>query len=234
MTKLQIAIFTLKVIRRLLIEEQCRARFGESHGTKVNLNQKSFSAFNRMDTIANLLQHPLNSAAASWYKAEREELESIATEYGLSSEVVTAVVAHMSPQMKWPENKAVTVALLDAHARGLSRGEMHATVREGFPANREKSWDVLESGDPQAAKFGPKTGSFFANLLGDPQAVTVDRHHAMAMRGRSSKGDVALSIRAYDIARSITRYVANIVGMTPADFQASIWVARREALGIID
>ena len=203
----------------------------------VNLSTKHTRGFGRVNMLANLLQAAVASDAAAWYDNERAELQGIARKYGVDYEIVAAVVAHVSPMMPWQRNKFVAEVIIEVwYLSGDAAWDVLTGADKGLglPANIRKAVDVLTSGNPHAAKFGPKTGKFYANLTGNQDEVTVDRHHASIAMGLRKAGEVSVRPAAIVDVQHLTRIAADVRGMTPAEFQAAAWVARRESLGMAD
>lgn len=200
--------------------------------TRINTSHTRGDAGTKM--LANLMAAPIADHGIDWYLDQRNEIRDAADRLGIRTDVLTAVVAHVSPQLKWNKNLSYAFHIASLFKCGGTLTMLQSLGMSIFPDNLVKAWDVLTSDNPKAAKFGPKTGAFYANLMGDKSHVTVDRHHAMIMLGKPVPGDVAISEAAYRDMAAITRTAAAAKGMTPADFQAGLWVARRDALGIFD
>jgi hypothetical protein len=62
-------------------------------------------------------------------------------------------------------------------------GELEPVVN-GTLANRAKAWRIACGEDPDAVLSGPKVRAFFANIMGDVDAVTIDVWAARAAEGR--------------------------------------------------
>lgn len=201
----------------------------------LRVSTKHTRGFGRVNMLANLMQAKLASGAADWYEEERNELRKIASYYGLDLEIVCAVVAHTSPQMPWNRNKIVASHIIAIWWQCGKDSWRIFEKAEKLPCignNLRKALQVLDANDPMAAKFGPKTGAFYANLCGSPDAVTVDRHHLYVATKRRGAGDASVSPVAIIEVQELTRMAARARGMTPADFQAAAWVARRNELNI--
>jgi hypothetical protein len=57
----------------------------------------------------------------------------------------------------------------------------------GTLANRAKAWRIACGEDPDAVLSGPKVRAFFANIMGDVDAVTMDVWAARAAEGRRNE-----------------------------------------------
>ena len=155
----------------------------------------------------------------AWYGRARAAAEGIAGEGGLAR--AAAVIAHLSPRQTWAANVASAARMLaaaDAH-------EPCPAVSTG--AQRSKAWAVATGAADPAVKHGPKTGAFYRNIVGDMDAVCVDRWAA-----RAATGDAAIisfgRARYARIERAYQR-AARALGMSPRDLQAAVWVHTRGA-----
>lgn len=157
------------------------------------------------------------AAGLAWYSRATDVMDALAAEYGLTRETVAAVTAILSPQNPWGRNVAGARLVLDAHARGDDwTAATSATV---YNANVRKAFRYLD-GDTSALS-GPKVTAFAANLREDHGFVTVDVWATRAAVRRDIPGrDRAAIVHGYRLA-------ARRAGVTPAQFQAIIWVRVR-------
>lgn len=162
-------------------------------------------------------------AGLGWYAVANGHAHGMASTYGITPEQAAAVIAHLSPQLGWDENLAAAYAL-------LKTGTAHAVL--GTSIERAK---VAMLADNPTDTFGPdadKTYSFYANILGAPDPVTVDRH---AVRVAVGAYDVDTQRRfarvgSYDAIAHCYRIAARRRGVSPADMQAVAWVVCRATL----
>ena len=154
-------------------------------------------------------------AGLDWYLEEQNDVVLLAREYGKTAEQVAAAMAHMSPKTPWKRNKAMTRELL---ATGTTRGM-------SGPIGRAKL--ALVSDNPVEEINGPKTSSFAKNLLGRYETVTVD---VWAYRAACPSGNVEkMGVREYRVIEAAYRATAKHFGVSPAQFQAAVWVIIRGA-----
>lgn len=144
---------------------------------------------------------------------------------GLRHGQTAAIVAALSPRMKWEKNlQAARFVLAAAHAGVPVRAEAFGA----FGANIRKAERIALGEDPDAVLSGPKVRAFWRALDGDPDAVVVDVWMARALTGgkRSepkSEGDYREMARAVEA-------VAPEWAARPAEVQAVAWtVVRRES-----
>lgn len=137
------------------------------------------------------------------------------------------VIAALSPQTSWTQNvRMATLAYHDRPAlRGLSRSIAQADA-------------ILAGAHPLDVLGGDKTRAFFANIDGDDQAVTVDRHAYDVAVGHKTddKTRQALARKGiYQDIASLYRRAARILSkelgsyVSPREVQAVTWVAWRQA-----
>lgn len=75
----------------------------------------------------------------------------------------------------------------------------------------------------------PKVSSFFLNLWGDPNAVTVDGHMARAF-GFSPDN---MKQAKYQFIQEVIRQEARRAGVPPRDYQAAVWAAHSTLTGML-
>lgn len=154
-----------------------------------------------------------------WYR----EANAFAASLDTDVERAAAVIAILSPVTSWPQN-------MDK-ARRAYAGDR---TRLGFPANRDKVSRILDGGERwQDVLSGAKVEAFMANIMGDPEHVTVDRHAVDIAIGRPlsdteravwmGKRNRAILIDAYRRAAVIASREASEPVM-PYQVQAVTWV----------
>lgn len=152
-------------------------------------------------------------AGMRWYEQGETFVTETALRHGKTREQVAAATAHLSPRVHWVRNKAMTTELL----------ETGSTV--GLGACIRRAQDALASHDPLATVKGPKTRSFAFNLLGRYETVTVD---VWAYRAACPSGNVEnMGAREYRLIADAYTETARYFGVSPAQFQAIVWVVVR-------
>lgn len=152
-----------------------------------------------------------------WYSDAGRELRAESLANGWPELAGIVVAALLSPRADWSYNLPAAIALL--------RGEEPSGVI--LPARVAIARAYLASLDASLCD-GPKVQPFACNLSGCPDCVTADTWHARASLGA---WDVELRSCGCDHAAiaEATRRAAAIVGETPAELQAIVWVAIRNA-----
>lgn len=162
-----------------------------------------------------------------WYPHAYDLLESLGQVFGVSTDRVVGIFAHTSAGTDLVGNLRSTI--------GILRGE-----REGLPTYGKqvaKAVEVLEHGPANLSldvgntlDRSRKVKNFYANLMGDRNRVTVDRHalSVAGVEGGRADGGAYLAVeRAY-------RQAARIESVTPRVMQATTWSAWRSGGGGLD
>jgi hypothetical protein len=161
-----------------------------------------------------------------WYGLAADIANDLARGYGHDTETVAGVIAALSPMMTWRTNIGSARALIDRHAHSLP----YPDAGYGLQRNVAKAWAILEGADPLDVLGGLKVRAFYANILGDPLAVTVDRWAV-----RIAYGDPAhpgtVTAREYHVIADAFRDAAAQLGITARDLQAATWVYFRRVHG---
>lgn len=156
---------------------------------------------------------------ADWYLGAPEWLER---RWGSSATTVAYLLAATSPLASVRLNIKRTKFVLES----LFAGRQWDKVRMGpaAPAIRRNVIRVWHEGLPPS---GPKCSAFAAAILGDGEAVTVDRWMYTAWYGRETGTEAQRELIALWV-----RLLAQEVGRTPRDVQAAVWcgVKRREGM----
>lgn len=166
------------------------------------------------------------TAGIGWYDAAWREACKIWPE---RPDLAAGVLAALSPRCQWSINVAWAYALVHAARTGDACPDISTR------ANRRTAWAIATTGaDPLThlgkvshtgrVKSGHKVRAFYANITGDHDAVTVDVWAYRAATGRETADITGVEYRA--IAAAYVRAAA-IVGVSPRDCQAAVWVATR-------
>lgn len=155
-------------------------------------------------------------AGARWYVEAGELATELAGRSAYSREECAAVIAHLSPRTTWTRNVTGAVEL-------ITHGERATGI---LTANFDRASNMLESGydDPLDSLNGPKTRAFYANILGDHEAVTVDVWAAQIAGVTESELDRA---GVYDAVAHCYRLAARRRGVDPDTMQATTWIVAR-------
>lgn len=173
-----------------------------------------------------------------WYPRALETCKQIAETDGrgvVPLERVVGLMATYSPRKRWSINVQIA---RDTVRQWVEQGTYDANG--ALPLGRERGENILRhpageemihnpyAGFPYDFDFeqhvlGPKVQSFYQNIMGNPNPVTVDV--VMNKASGAASDDVTAGQR-----RLITHAVnilADRFGMSPRDMQAAIWISYR-------
>lgn len=166
------------------------------------------------------------AAGLGWYATARDKAERMApagTDGSPMVDLAAGVIAALSPRCQWSTNLAwARVTVNRAHA-GLSQPAVSTT------SNRDHAWRIANGEAPLSVLNGPKVRAFYANIMGDTDAVTVDTWAVRVATGRTGKAAewTIGTRRRYDAVADAYRRAAVILGTDPRSVQAATWVAAR-------
>lgn len=158
-----------------------------------------------------------------WYVYQRYTLLSIANEYGVSLDAVAYVTATLSPALSWDKNIESTRAFFDEWF-----GRTNSNNRQtAYGLNVRKCAHYM-SGIRNGVPTGRKVSAFYRNLLGDNQALTLDRHAIRAARWglrdfRKESGEQKICSAEFAVVEAAYRKAARIMGVSPSYLQALVW-----------
>lgn len=168
----------------------------------------------------------------AWYPTMLRHVLRLAGKYMRHPVHVAAVMAATSPRVSVQRNIAITESILAATSNGhrpdaasLGLG-MRAFVRAGIRC----ALGTLDDMEFHTTKTGMVTGAqktrcFYRNILGDTDHVTVDVWATRAACGDDVEGQP--SGANYRAIADAYRAAAQIVGESPRDLQAIVWIATR-------
>lgn len=162
---------------------------------------------------------PESAEAMAWYGNAYNVARNLAAGSPYAVRQCAAVIAVLSPRMKWGQNVQAARDVIEAHARGVS---VESVKCPAFGRNVRAAYRILDGGQFVG---GPKTGAFYRAILGDPDAVTIDIWAWRAATGEDMPQSVRVSERA--AVDAAYRRAAYRLGVTPRDLQAIVWTAVR-------
>lgn len=160
-----------------------------------------------------------------WYPSARRIVDTIAERSGTAPDRVAAAMAALSPRNPWYWN----VQDAAAYAHAAAEGAEDAPTATTFGANRTRAWAMVRGGLDWTTS-ALKVRSFVSNIMGDPDAVTVD---VWAIRvATAGEQSTVKNDRQYTEVAAAYREVAAEYGESPRDLQAITWTtAERIGLG---
>lgn len=157
-----------------------------------------------------------------WYVYQRYTLLSIANDYGVSLDAATYVTATLSPALSWGKNLESTRAFFDEWF-----GRYGNNRQTAYGTNVLKCEQYMQ-GQRQGAPAGRKVSAFYRNLLGDTQALTLDRHAIRAARWgvrnfTGESGEQKICGAEFAVVENAYRKAAKLLEVSPSYLQALIW-----------
>lgn len=180
----------------------------------------------------------LVSAGLGWYTAARSFVYTLSRQHLLSYRRVAGAVAIMSQQTRWTTQIRYTSRWLHAVVNGQDASGVNATLYRGVA---DKAYQFIHSGD-ESLITGDKIRNFYDNLLGRNDNVTVDSWAIRAALTRPgtdpdkiyksiTESDLSAHFRGGSLQRrsleAAYKLAAADKAVTPAQFQAVVWVAVR-------
>lgn len=155
----------------------------------------------------------------AWYAEALETIRGIADDCQLPVNIVAAVVAALSPRNRWNQNLQDARAFCEAYWAGAD-----CPSAATFGANRQRAWSILCERNAGLLS-GRKVCAFYANLIGDGSAITVD---VWAIRAATRCKVAAVpNDGTYRAVADAYRAVARGTVYTPAQVQAIVWTVIR-------
>lgn len=151
-----------------------------------------------------------------WYPTMRRIVARIARETGTPVRRAVATAAITSPDAQLATNVAWTRTACANHAAKVGRYPNTMAARYGRILRGEIA--------PERGCGGLKVRSFYRAILGDTDAVVLDR---WALRVAGHHRDTATDLQYARIAE-IYRIAAAVVGETARDLQAILWTQARD------
>lgn len=137
-------------------------------------------------------------------------------------DLAAGVIAALSPRCQWSTNVVWARAVVEAARRGdATPPAVHTTVM------RAQAWRIANGEAPLSVLAGPKVRAFWANITGDVDAVTVDIWAVRAAMGADAPKDGRVTPAQYRVTADAYRRAARILGVTPRECQAAVWVHTR-------
>lgn len=166
------------------------------------------------------------AAGLVWYSAFGDAITSHGRAHGLDQDTSIAIFACLSPQ--------TSIARNWSNFRAIVADRSLARVVQCAACQRRKLAAWLD-GSATAGDLlkGDKVGAFAANLAGDMERVTIDRH-AVACANGFQAPTRSLTRRQYRQYELAYQTAAAMLDMAPAQCQAIAWVAWRRSKGIHD
>lgn len=210
----------------------------------ANLNK----GFDNLLAFAKLATQAERLHGLAWYAQEYSNALEIAQRYGLDIETTVKVIAALSPQLDYTFNLLVAEIAIRYYVSGgfvpsiedyrqkkSSLLDLSKDIPLRIPANVTganllKALWILQGYD---ALSGQKVTAFADNLLrfADSSKVTVDSHAILAWFGIVKPLSAAIAPSYYAIVEADYKRLATVLGVSPLESQAIVWVVRRRLSG---
>jgi hypothetical protein len=135
-------------------------------------------------------------------------------------EMVAGVIAALSPRAQWSVNLRWTKAVIAAAKNGEECPNVHTT------AMRAQAWRIANGENALDVLNGQKVRSFYSNIVGDTNAVTVDVWATFVATGSKDAKQISTPTK-YAVIVEAYRRAAKIIGVAPSTIQAVTWTAIR-------
>lgn len=170
--------------------------------------------------------------ALSWYERGGEFCHSIDRDNSLPAGTTAGVVAALSPLNHWQIQVDYTPGIISRACHLIARDvRPHDAITLSFFSNKDKAARILQGEAPLVVLGGDKVRSFYRNLTGDDDAVTIDRHAIEIAGWTGAKHDNRDNNKNYARIAFAFRAAAEDLNLTPCGIQALSWVYWRELKG---
>lgn len=177
-------------------------------------------------------------AGKAWYPEANMFCQELADTHKLEIWKVAGIVAALSPQAEWSQNKRWATEFIKTRGKGFMFNRDRTIKSKAIykATTHDEVYDKLST----TANGSKKTRSFYRNILlpGYDDVVTLDRHALAAgflrpdnCRPLSDK-ESSMTPKQYDFLASCFVKASRKVGMIPHDFQATLWLTVRRLRGL--
>lgn len=183
------------------------------------------------DMLARILNAFDNASAQdvidgiAWYDRAKFAAEALAAGTHLTIAQAAGIIAALSPRVRWDTNVHAAAMIVSYATKHFDK-----PIVAGFSRNSDKAWAIANGGQPEDILGGPKVTSFYANIMGDDDAVTVDVWAARAAEGYNNPK--APAGRRYSNIADAYRMAARAREVSPRVMQATVWVYTRRTFGM--
>ena len=164
-----------------------------------------------------------------WYDYAGQFCAELDRDHEITHGTAAGVVAALSPLQSWQTQVDYTPGILAGGLDLVARGQRpHSAITLSFFSNKDKAARILQGEGPLSVLGGDKVRSFYRNLTGDDDAVTIDRHAVDIAGWTGAKHDNKSENKNYARIAFAFRAAAHDIGLTPAGIQALTWCYWRE------
>lgn len=155
----------------------------------------------------------------NWYCEAHKLAERWAKEHGVSTMVMAGIIASLSPNTSWDENKKLVEAFMHTGTCGHTGTMVGKAIDCMYATSDQEILKILN---------GNKIKSFFLNILYPEVSttVTIDRHAIAVALGRVPES-ASMTKRQYYFFVGAYQRAADVLGILPHQLQAVTWVKWR-------
>lgn len=169
----------------------------------------------------------------SAYSRYQQTMKSLAAFYGCTLAETTAGFCALSPNNDYVGNLRSLVTLMKGKRDGVPVDRLTVST---YNACRDRAWRFLHGEDFLLVTKGPKTRSFYKNILdpSDPHPVTIDGHMLSLYQGERMTMVEAARLRfKYDDVAGDFRRFAFKVALVPCQVQAVLWFTWKRVHNVV-
>lgn len=166
-------------------------------------------------------------AGMVWYDDAHRVAQSMSEVSGRPVESCAVALAHLSPQVAWPENVRLGLAMAAPESEYLYPTRAENRAAQVTYANWRKAFKSMYWDDTPLDNMTPniKTHSFAHNILGHMDYVTLD---TWAFRIAGVDYRYAKRVGVYAGLANVYSKAAHMMGIEPAQMQAITWVTAHD------
>lgn len=166
---------------------------------------------------------------ACWYERTANWCATVAVEYSTTAERVAALLAVTSPQLSFDRNKSVTREVLDRYGNYgyLALSDLDGI---GITTNRKTVALAILRGEP-VPTTGRKVYSFYSNIRGIANIVTIDRHMVYPFTDERTSKASRIARWQYNALERAILTLAREQNVLPYHVQALLWAWYRRDSG---
>src|SRR5690349_19014081 len=170
-------------------------------------------------------------AGYAWYREAQDFCRTLATATDYPVRAIAGVIAALSPQSSWAQNKENARVAVDVHYMVGSCDSISLHTK----AQMCKVGRILDGETPESVLRGPKESAFSRNIQGDYSLATVDRWAFKTATGVAlpdinpvtGKPLGGIGKGAYKRIHAAYVEAAAILGIPVAILQAIVWIVER-------
>jgi hypothetical protein len=214
----------------MLKQESKRMKAETVSITKALGGKRKYKAHNGPASILAILAECTPGEIANgekWYTVANRWSGKAAALTGKRLETIAAILARISPQVSWADNKAAALE--------IASGEPSTACDQCYPDNVIRALEIAECDDDEAIArqvlpFGkyrrPKISAFYRNISApaDEHSVTVDTWAARIWVGDCQNASLRVSAPDSERIADDYRQAALACGKLPQVLQAITWV----------